>query len=126
MMEELNRIVPVPKTEEERARDRNEHMGMYVGFVVEAAHGYHTNRRTGYPDPSDMGMLTRTQQLGLAVSYGGEEPPAHIKQAVLRALNQEPDGVTDERLAAKANRLMVEVFRLALERFRAKLGEREA
>jgi len=124
LQRDFDRWLPPKKSAAERERDRNEFTEMFVADVTEHARTYYTNRRIGYPDPEDMGMLTRNQQLGLGASYRGHEPPPRIKQAVLNALHEEPvGGIIDEPFAAKINSLMAEVFRLSLERLNAELEE---
>jgi hypothetical protein len=121
LKEEFDRWLPPKKTEAERERERNEFTDIFVQDVLKHARLYHTNRRGGGADPDDMRLLTGTQQLGLGVSYRGEEPPPQANDAVLRVLHEEPGGYMDETLTAEGNALMEEVFRLSLEAFNGEL-----
>ena len=122
---EFDQWLPPPKTEAERERDRNEFTDIFVQDVLKHARLYQTNRRIGGADPDDMRLLTSTQQLGLGVSYRGDEPPPQAKDAVLRILHEEPGGCMDETFTAESNALMEEVFRLSLEAFNRELEEPE-
>ncbi|HKH75710.1 MAG TPA: hypothetical protein VKA51_02015 [Rubrobacteraceae bacterium] len=119
LKEAYDRLLPPPKSEEERQQEAEAFLEAFVADAVEHAREYDTNRRRGFADPADASQLTKTQVLGLACSYGGEEPPPRAKAAVLDALREEPGGWVDPDLAERTSALLTEVFRLALEAFNA-------
>jgi hypothetical protein len=122
LREAYDRWLPPPRSEAQRAAEHEAFVEAFVSDAVEHARTYYTNRRIGGEDPTDTGQLTRTQVLGLATSYRGEEPPSRIKQAVLDALHEQPGGWMDPDFAERTSALLTEVFRLSLARFKAELS----
>src|SRR5215207_11310441 len=99
MAEAKAKLPPEPDPEAHRRR-AEAFFGEFLGHVLKAARAAHEPRERGERPTRPPSGLSGAELMGVAISYGGDEPPDDVRRALHRLLTEPPPGFDPEMVGA--------------------------